>query len=282
MKASTKKILFTVPIAVLLLLCGLLIWLTLGAANEEGDDLPVMGTPDESTAAPETEEPAPETEAETEAETEPPLPVSEGLIYRSLGDGRCVVSGYGSCRDSMIYLPERSPEGDLVVGIGDYAFRNCSFLRDILLTEAITMIGDYAFYGSGLENISIPASIGHIGDYAFAGCFSLKNIEVSPENLNYADIDGVLTDKSGAVIICYGAGRIENFYTISENVREIRTMAFYKCDAIKLVNYCGSSSSFRRILIGAGNEVIESAVLTYSTSSDLFTDGTATAEGIDK
>ncbi len=279
MKASTKKILFAVPIAVLLLLCGCLLWLTLGAADE-GEDLPVMGTPDETTAPHETE--AVPTETEEETEPEPILPVSEGLIYRSLGDGRCVVGGYGSCRDSLIYLPERSPEGELVVGIGEYAFRNCSFLEGIVLSDAITLIGDYAFYGSGLENVSIPASVTLIGDYAFVGCYSLKNIEVAPENPNYADENGVLTDKTGAVIICYGAGRIENFYTISEKVREIRTMAFYKCDAIKLINYCGSSNSFRRILIGAGNEVIESAVLTYSTSSDLFTDGKATEEGPDK
>ncbi len=271
MKASTKKILFTVPLAVILLLCGCLVWITMGADGE--GDLPVMATPDETTNTPETEPALPESTPETEGETEPPVPVSEGLHYKTLGDGRCVVSGYGTCRDSVILLPERSPEGDLVVGIGDYAFRNCTFLRGIELTSTINTIGAYAFYGSGLESIVIPNSVYSIGDYAFVGCFSLKNITVMPENPSYADDGGVLTDKKGESIICYPAGRVENFFTIKDCIREIRTMAFYKCDAIKLVNYCGSSSSFRRILIGAGNEVIESAVLTYSTSSDLFSDG---------
>ena len=267
MKTRTKKILYAVPIVVLLVLCGCLIWMLPNGKGGE-DDLPVMGTLDET--GPADTEPV-----ETEPpETEPPVDLSsKGLLFESLGNGCCVISGVGSCRDSIIILPEKSPAGETVVGIGAYAFRNCDFVKGIELTAAVRTIGAYAFYGSGLEAVTIPAETLTIGEYAFCGCYSLSAIEVSPENPVYADENGVLTDKSGEVLISYPAGRRDNFYSISGKVREIRTMAFYNCSAIKLIHYAGSSSAFRQILIGAGNEAIEDAIITYSSSSDLFTDG---------
>ena len=275
MKTRTKKILYAVPIVVLLVLCGCLIRMLPSTGG--GEDLPVMGTPDgldgESveTTAPETEPP----------ETEPPIDLSsKGLFFESLGNGTCVVSGIGTCSDSVILLPEKSPTGDVVIGIGDYAFRGCTQLKGIELTPNIRSIGAYAFYGSSIEAVTVPAETVSIGEYAFCGCYSLRSIDVSPENPCYADENGVLTDKSGQVLLAYPAGRTDNFYSISARVREIRTMAFYNCNAIKLIHYAGGVSSFRQILIGAGNEALESAIITYSSSADLFTDGGSTGGGV--
>lgn len=272
MKTTTKKILYAVPIVVLVVLCGCLIWM-LPSADGNGDDLPVMGTPDETeppeTTLPESEPP----------ETEPPIDLSsKGLLFESMGNGTCLVSGIGSCRDSVLLLPEKSPEGDTVIGIGNYAFRGCTQLKGIELTPNIRTIGAYAFYGSSLESVTVPAETVSIGEYAFCGCYSLRSIDVLPENPNYADENGVLTDKSGQILLAYPAGRTDNFYSISAKVREIRTMAFYNCNAIKLIHYAGGVSAFRQILIGAGNEALESAIITYSSSADLFTDGGATGE----
>ena len=274
MKTRTKKILYAVPIVVLVVLCGCLIWMLPGA-DGNGEDLPVMGTPDatepQETTLPETEAP----------ETEPPIDLSsKGLLFESLGNGTCLISGIGSCRDSLLVLPEKSPEGDAVIGIGNYAFRGCTQLKGIELTPNIRTIGAYAFYGSSLESVTIPAETVSIGEYAFCGCYSLRSIEVLPENPSYADENGVLTDKSGQVLLAYPAGRTDNFYSISAKVREIRTMAFYNCNAIKLIHYAGGVSAFRQILIGAGNEALESAIITYSSSADLFTDGGATGEAL--
>ena len=277
MKTRTKKILYSVPIVVLAVLCGCLIWM-LPNAKQAGEDLPVMGEPmdGESTDSAPVETQPEESEP---PETEPEIDLSsKGLLFESLGDGTCLVSGVGSCTDTLIVLPEKSPLGEKVVGIGDYAFRNCGTLRGIELTAAIRSIGAYAFYGSAIEAVVIPAETVRIGEYAFCGCYSLSDIDVSPENPSYADENGVLTSKSGEVILAYPAGRSENFYSISAKVREIHTMAFYNCNAIKLIHYAGSASAFRQILIGAGNEAIESAVITYSSAADLFTDGSAKAE----
>ncbi len=269
MKPRTKKLLVIIPVALVLVLGGCLVAIT--AASRAKNDIPTMSDGVDTTP--------PETEATTPPETLPPEPEivvpdlsSKGLEFKSLGDGTCLVSGVGTCTDSDILLPTVSPDGDLVVGIADYAFRSAENVKRIALTSNIYSIGDYAFYGSGLVAVEIPAETVHIGEYAFCGCYSLREIRVSAENPTYSDVSGVLYSKDGKIIICYPAGRVENFYTISSDVEEIRTMAFYNCKAIKMINYVGSSSAFRTIKIGAGNESIESAVITYSTSSDLFSD----------
>ncbi len=272
MKTRTKKILYAVPMVVLLVLCVCLIRMIPGDGG--GEELPVMGTPSESEGETEGQPAETQTEETEPPETEPIVDLSsKGLLYTSLGNGTCLVSGIGTCTDSVVIIPEKSPEGDTIVGIGSYAFRGCMRLRGIELTPNIRSIGAYAFYGSSIEAVFVPAETTNIGEYAFCGCYSLRSIVVSPDNPNYADESGVLTSKSGDVILAYPAGRGDNFYSISSKVREIRTMAFYNCHAIKLIHYAGGLSAFRQILIGAGNEALESAVITYSSTADLFTEG---------
>lgn len=38
---------------------------------------------------------------------------------------------------------------------------------------------------------------------AFESCYNLKNIEVSENNKNYSDIDGILFNKDKTEILCY-------------------------------------------------------------------------------
>ena len=256
-----------------LMMCVGLVALT--AANRAKDDLPVMADGEESESSTETDAEtaeAPESDTETDEETEKetesePIDISsKGLEFVSNGNGTCYVSGMGSCRDSFVILPKVSPEGDRVVGIGDYAFRNCTYLRSIDIHSGIRYIGSYAFYGSGLVNITVPAEVEGIGDYALCNCRDLENITVDPQNQMYSDVDGVLYNKDMSVIITCPLGKSITNFSISSKVEEIKTMAFYNCNTIKLVNYEGGAAAFRRINIGAGNEPIESAVVTFTGS----------------
>ena len=198
---------------------------------------------------------------------------SQGLEFISLGDGTCYVSGAGSCRDSFIIIPKTSPYGERVIGIGDYAFRNQKFIKCVELNEDIKFVGAYAFYGTEIVNAYIPAELEQIGDFAFCNCPELENITVDPQNSIYSDIDGVLYSKDMTEIICYPLGKSANSLFVSSVVQEIKTMAFYNCDLLKMINYDGSVSSFRRIKVGAGNETFENAIVTYvtgNTSNEIF------------
>ena len=246
--------------------------------NITRDDLPVMaeGEETESDAVEtetetevETELPEEETEGETEAEKEPEPEdlASRGLVFTSNGNGTCYVSGMGTCRDSFVILPHSSPVGDVVIGIGDYAFRGCTDLRSIEINHAIRYIGAYAFYGSGLLSVTLPAEVEAVGDFAFVGCRDLENILVDAGNEMYCDIDGVLYDKEMKTLITCPMGKRVNSIAIGTLVREIKTMAFYKCDTIKAVYYEGGVSAYRKIHVGAGNEPLESAIVYYSSGT---------------
>ena len=277
---SNSTILKAIPIVLLLALCLILAGITL-AKNAQTPYLPTMadgaetneGTSSaEVTSAPEE---APETEPqetlppETEPpETEPIVIASEGLEFTSLGNGTCYVSGAGSCRDSFIILPEASAYGEKVIGIGDYAFRNCKFVKCVELNDNVKFVGAYAFYGTEIVNVYIPAELEQVGDFAFCSCPELEGITVDPANGFYSDVDGVLLNKAMDTVICYPQGKIQSELFLSSEITEIKTMAFYKCDRLKLINYNGSVSSFRRIKVGAGNEFFENAIVTYVSGNN--------------
>ena len=271
---SKPIILKAIPIVLLAIVCLILGGIII-AQNVGNDYIPTMADGEDSTADTSSDVLPPEdtesqdTEAEeTEPpETEPVIVASDGLEFMSLGNGTCYVSGAGSCRDSFIILPEASPFGEKVVGIGNYAFRNCNFLKCVELNENLKFIGAYAFYGTDIVNVTVPSELEQIGDYAFCNCPELENITVDSANSIYSDVDGVLYNKEMTEIICYPQGKSESTISLSSKVEEIKTMAFYNCDFIKIINYNGSVSSFRRIKVGAGNDSFENAVVTYTAEN---------------
>lgn len=281
MKQGKVKLAYRiVTILLVLMMCIGLAAMTI--ANRTKDDLPVMADGEETESGTETEEITEGEETDTEdtepeeteeAETEPPVVASQGLAFVSNGNGTCYVSGMGSCLDSFVILPHSSPAGDVVVGIGAYAFRGCTYLKSIEINSAIRYIGEYAFYGSGLVNVNLPAELEAIGDFAFCSCRDLENITVDAQNEMYCDIDGVLYDKEMRTVITCPMGKDISSISLGSLVTEIKTMAFYHCDTIKAVYYDGGVSAYRKINIGAGNEPIESAIVHYSGS--VASDGTA-------
>lgn len=285
---SKQGIMKAIPIVLLVTICLILGGIII--ARNVGDTyIPTMADGDkdtgESTDAPEetdtpdsAETTAPEPEETEPPETEPVVVASQGLEFASLGNGTCYVSGVGSCRDSFIIIPTTSPYGEKVIGIGDYAFRNQKFIKCVELNEDIKFVGAYAFYGTEIVNAYIPAELEQIGDFAFCNCRELENITVDAANSIYSDVGGVLYSKDMTEIICYPLGKTESSLYISAQVDEVKTMAFYNCDLLKIINYDGSVSSFRRIKVGAGNETFENAVVTYVTGNSIAETSSNNAE----
>ena len=96
---------------------------------------------------------------------------SEGLEFTSNGDGTCYVSGIGSCTDSVVKIPPTSPDGDVVIAIGNRAFYNYFNLTDVIIPDTVTSIGSNAFFSCAkLKFVTLPSSVVYIGSYAFAQC----------------------------------------------------------------------------------------------------------------
>lgn len=269
------KITKAMTIALPILLVAILAMLVVVALNMDKEDnyVPVfngnMGESSTSSTTPKNNggnipsDPSDENNENDENEPSDPIedPSSKGLEFESNGNGTCSLSGIGNCKDTFIIVPMESPDGDIVVAISDNAFKNSTSIKGIEFSESIKKIGAYAFYGSTIREVEIPSTVKEIGNYAFAGCKYLTAIEVDKDNSKFSSLSGVLYNSDGSILITYPAGKSDNFVNISRDVTEIANMAFYKCSSIKKVNYHGTSASWKSVEIGAGNDVIDDAII---------------------
>ena len=179
----------------------------------------------EPTATP-TAEPTPTATATAEPtatasatpEPTPTTPVQEtdsGLFtYSNPSNGTVSITGFKNpdSYPESIAFPRYSPDGNLIVGIansafdgknklrtiafqdniksiGDYAFRNCELLREVLLSEGLETIGggNYSDHGAfngcaKLRSIEIPSTVTYIGGHAFFNCSQLSSLTIKGSN----------------------------------------------------------------------------------------------------
>lgn len=76
-------------------------------------------------------------------------------------------------RISHINIPSNIKTIDIV------AFAYDNNLTSVVLNEGLETIGDYSFYGCGLEFVSIPKTVSRIGEGAFGDCTKLKRIKLN-------------------------------------------------------------------------------------------------------
>ena len=145
-----------------------------------------------SAAAPETELPsqgdAGETDTQESEQTEPPAEseestatvktYSEGLYFRSNGDGTCALAGMGSCTAACVLIPPQSPAGDTV-----------------------TEILPYAFAGSIVGSVEIPTTVTVVSAASFADCERLSYVRVAAGNAALLESDGALYTADGATLL---------------------------------------------------------------------------------
>ena len=105
------------------------------------------------------------------------------------------------------------------------AFDLCKSLKSITIPESVTSIGAYAFQGSGLTSITIPAGVKIIANNTFKGCSDLETIIFADDSsLNIIQPDAF--NNTGLKSI-----------TIPAGVTSIGKSAFYKCSNLETVTF---------------------------------------------
>ena len=107
-------------------------------------------------------------------------------------------------------------------------FSGCTALKGITLPDQLMYIESTAFFGSGLESITVPASVVSVGAVAFSECEFLKEIIFS---------SGVEILKRGVLECCES---LETVF-IPASVKEIYCHPFWYCDALTHVFFEGGS-----------------------------------------
>ena len=135
----------------------------------------------------------------------------ESTVEVPLGVTHIATGAFARATLASITLP------DTVQTIGNGAFSDCDCLETIELSQGITSIEQYAFYGcKKLKTITLPASLRSIGRNTFEGCSSLTEIEI-PQGVT--ELDGKMFGRCTAL----------ESITIPNTVANISVFAFDDC-----------------------------------------------------
>ncbi len=160
---------------------------------------------------------------------------SEGLRFRSNGDGTCALAGIGSCTSSCILIPPTSPAGDTV-----------------------TEILPYALQDSIIGAVEIPATVQTISAASFAGCKRLAYVRVAAGNEWYSEYDGVLYSANGSTLIYCPAGRTGEL-KLHTALTRIAAGAFADCAGLTAVVFQGSTAAWHNVIVGDENNALYAA-----------------------
>lgn len=167
---------------------------------------------------------------------------SEGLSFRSNGDGTCAVAGLGSCTSACVLIPPKSPAGDTVTEILPYAFRD-----------------------SVVGAVEIPATVKTLSALSFAGAVRLGIIQLAEGSPYFLVEDGVLYTLGGDTLICCPAGRTAESLSLHGALTRVAAGAFSECAALKTVSFKGTVSAWHNVIVGDGNEALFAAGFTFSS-----------------
>ena len=184
-------------------------------------------------------------------------------------------------------------DGHTVTGIGT-AFWHKPSVVNIEIPDTVTHIGSFAFWNTGIKQITIPESTIRIEFAAFGGCphleriyipwnvkkvegnityasENLTNIEVDFRNATYTSVDGVLYDKDVTELLIMPGGKDMAGFKIPESVVCIGHGAFHgyesasftelvipdRITTLKPVAF-GSCRTLKRVVMGENVSIIGS------------------------
>lgn len=127
-------------------------------------------------------------------------------------------------------------------------FKNCTSLENIKISDTVTKIPEYAFYGcSSLQNIDIPNSFIEIGRQAFTNCSKLTTIQI-PYKVEKIWLDSFYgCENLQEIKLCSGNLSIIDIYDGSISRKSV--VEYLKEKNIK-ISYDGTKSQFNEIKIG--------------------------------
>ena len=181
---------------------------------------------------------------------------------------------------------------------------NGELVTDVVLSNGITSICDYAFYGcDSLSSITIPNSVITIGEEAFEHCENLKNMYYTGTADDWVKISFGSSESNP---MCYAENEYFNgklvtnivltnditqvrnytFYgcdllssiTIPDSVTSIGSYAFYNCLSLKYVFYMGDETQWGGISFGNNNSPLTSSFIHYNATGHTSTDWIVSSE----
>lgn len=178
------------------------------------------------------------------------LEPSEGLEFKSNGDGTCTITGIGTCTDQNIVIPLESPDGDTVTLIGKYALYSLENVNSITLVNYTYEVDENAFQYGEFTAVNIIGGSPVINKSAFSSCEDLVSISFSDCNIQADEYafyscgkDADLSFSNCTGVIEENAFQYGDFLslTISNCELKIEKSAFSSCEDLTSVVFTDST-----------------------------------------
>ena len=127
-------------------------------------------------------------------------------------------------------------EGNNLETISYQAFADCTSLREVVLPDSVTSLGNGAFSNcTALTKIEFGEGLDKLGLGTFTGCSKLTNIVIPEKNEAFIMDDGCLYSADKSVLYLILPTRNKDSYTMPSTVEDIAEYAFWGCENIKTI-----------------------------------------------
>lgn len=120
------------------------------------------------------------------------------------------------------------PSNPAFTVLSNNLFDSCTSLESILIPESVTSIQDNVFANTGITSITIPENVSFIGELVFAPCPNLTAFQVSPSNIHFVAVDGVLYNAARTSLLVVPNATTGTF-SVPAGVTDIAMGAFVFC-----------------------------------------------------
>lgn len=169
------------------------------------------------------------------------LKPSEGLEFESNGDGTCALVGIGVCTDTDLVIPEKSPMGDTVVLIDQYAFLSIDTIDSVTLVNYDYEIDKNAFQYGEFRTLNVIGGNPVFGGSSFSSCEDLNSVIFRDCNIQADEYAFFSCGKDAELKFVNCTGYIDKFafqysdflnLTMEHCYMDIDESAFSSCEAL--------------------------------------------------
>lgn len=177
------------------------------------------------------------------------LKPSDGLEFESNGDGTCKIVGIGTCTDKDLVIPEKSPAGDTVTLIDEYAFYSLEDVESVTLVNANYEVDKNAFQYGEFATLNIIGGSPAFKKSAFSSCEDLTSISFCDCNIQADEYAFYSCGKDADISFSNCTGYIDErafqygdfkSLTISNCELEIDESAFSSCEDLTSIIFTDS------------------------------------------
>ena len=178
--------------------------------------------------------------------------------------------------------------GDAITAIGNYAFYNCGNATSLNIPDGVTTIGNNSFAGcSGVTSLVIPESVTSIGNDAFRECAGIETLTLpnvtTIGNSAFVDCSNLTSLQLGNNLTIIGDSTFSSCYNLqaiafSSTLKTIGNYAFYQCNRCTTIDIPASitflgDGAFKGCAKLTTVSINSNAVMskTYSSTSNLST-----------